>query len=97
MRLAASKLLKGSGIHSTLQAEPVLQNLDESKALAAIAILRVSAQLLIARAHKWRGVWRSPVAHTPGGRGVAGSNPATPTTCYIRTVFVAAQLPHECL
>lgn len=97
MRLAAWKLLKGSGTYSTLQADCILQNRDESKALAAIAILQVSAQLLIARAHKWRGVWRSPVAHTPGGRGVAGSNPATPTTCSVRTVFVAAQLPHECL
>ena len=28
------------------------------------------------------GVWRSPVAHTPGGRGVAGSNPATPTILF---------------
>ncbi len=25
-------------------------------------------------------MWRSPVAHTPGGRGVAGSNPVIPTT-----------------
>ena len=25
------------------------------------------------------GVWRSPVAYTPGGRVVAGSNPVTPT------------------
>ena len=24
-------------------------------------------------------MWRSPVAHTPGGRGVAGSNPVIPT------------------
>ncbi len=30
------------------------------------------------------GVWRSPVAHTPGGRGVAGSNPATPTILNFR-------------
>ena len=26
------------------------------------------------------GMWRSPVAHTPGGRGAAGSNPVIPTT-----------------
>lgn len=26
------------------------------------------------------GVWRSQVARTAGGREVAGSNPATPTT-----------------
>ena len=25
------------------------------------------------------GMWRSLVAHTPGGRGVAGSNPVIPT------------------
>ncbi len=25
-------------------------------------------------------MWRSPVAHTPGGRGAAGSNPVIPTT-----------------
>ncbi len=24
-------------------------------------------------------MWRSPVAHSPGGRGVAGSNPVIPT------------------
>ncbi len=29
------------------------------------------------------GVWRSPVAHTPGGRGVVGSNPTTPTILII--------------
>ena len=25
------------------------------------------------------GAWRSPVAHSAGGRGVAGSNPVAPT------------------
>lgn len=32
------------------------------------------------------GMWRSLVAYTPGGRGVAGSNPVIPTfTSYILT------------
>ena len=34
------------------------------------------------------GMWRSPVAHTPGGRGVAGSNPVIPTK---------KEISHACL
>ena len=34
------------------------------------------------------GAQRSLVAHTPGGRAVAGSNPVAPTTClYITPKF----------
>ena len=31
------------------------------------------------------GAWRSPVAHSAGGRGVAGSNPVAPT---LKGIFV---------
>ena len=34
-------------------------------------------------------MWRSPVAHTSGGRGVAGSNPVIPTTTKINPLIVS--------
>ena len=33
------------------------------------------------------GMWRSLVAHTPGGRGVAGSNPVIPTFNLIKLMI----------
>ncbi len=36
-------------------------------------------------------MWRSLVAHTPGGRGVAGSNPVIPTKLH-SNVFVERNL-----
>jgi hypothetical protein len=58
--------------------------------------LETATQICV-KSESHNGMWRSPVAHTAGGRGVAGSNPVIPTIeilhstlrekMYVSTIF----------